>query len=54
MGARPAGRFSACNDFIPTACVHNLMTGGDLPLNLDVGREVVASGHMVRIWEEDD
>ncbi len=26
MGARSAARSAACNDFIPTACVRNMMT----------------------------
>jgi hypothetical protein len=54
-GARSAGRFVACNDFIPTACVRNMMTwGGTWHVHLDVGGEIVTTGHMARIWEEDD
>ncbi len=54
-GARSAGRSAACNGFILTACVRNMMTwGGIWHINLDVGREIAATGHVARIWEEDD
>jgi F420-dependent methylenetetrahydromethanopterin dehydrogenase len=44
----------AWNDFIPTAFMHN-MTWGDMACyNLDVSREMAATGCMARIWEEDD
>jgi hypothetical protein len=41
MGAMSAGRSPACNDFIPTACVHNMRTwgGGVWHVYLDVGQE---------------
>ncbi len=49
-GAKSAG----CNDFILTACVHN-MTWGDLAhYNLDVGRDIAAMGRLARIREEND
>jgi hypothetical protein len=56
MGARSVGRSAACNDFIPTACVRNMMTWGrDLArYNLDMGREIAANGRVARIWEEDN
>ncbi len=52
--ARSAGRSVACNDFIPTACIHNMMWGGPGMYNLDVGREMAAMGRMARNWEEDN
>ncbi len=53
--ARSAGCSAACNGFIPTACVRNMMTwGGTWHINLDVGREIATTGHVARIWEEDD
>ncbi len=55
-GARSAGRSAACNDFIPTACVRNMMTWGGPGMvhNLDVGGEIVTTGRTAKIWEEDD
>jgi hypothetical protein len=45
----------ACNDFILTACMHNIHAWGFLACyKLDVGGEMVTKGHKVRIWEEDD
>jgi hypothetical protein len=38
----------ACNDFIPSAM------GGTWHVNLDMGREIAATGRVARIWEEDD
>ncbi len=53
--ARSAGCSVACNDFIPTAYVRNMMMcGGTWYFNLDVGGEMVATGCVARIWEEDD
>ncbi len=54
-GARSAGHGAACNDFIPTACMRNMMTwGGTWHVNLDVGGEIATTGRVARIWEEDD
>jgi hypothetical protein len=53
-GARSAGRGAACNDFILTACVCNLMMWGDLASCNYLGREIAAMCHAVRIWEEDN
>jgi hypothetical protein len=54
MGARSAGCSTACNDFILTACVHNMTWGG--PGTLQSGRvwRDDGQGHIARIWEEDD
>jgi hypothetical protein len=56
MDSRSAGHLMACNDFIPTACVLKMTWGGGnlKRYNLDVCGEMAATGHMVRIWEEDD
>ncbi len=37
-----------------TACVRNMTWGGLAHYNLDVGREMAATGCMARIWKEDD
>ncbi len=55
LGARAAGRFTVCTDFILTACVCNMTWGGDqASYNLDMGGETGATGRMVRICEQDD
>jgi hypothetical protein len=55
MGARSAGSSAACNDFIPTACMRKMTTwGGPGMLKLDGGGEIVTTGGVARIWEEDD
>ncbi len=54
-GAKSAGCYATCAEFISTACVHNMTMWGDLAYyNLDVGREIGARGRMASIWEEDD
>jgi hypothetical protein len=51
-GAKSAGHSATCNDFIVTACMHN-MTCGDLACyNLDVGGEMATKGWVARIREE--
>jgi hypothetical protein len=45
----------ACNDFIPTACIRNMTGEGDLArYNLIVGGDMVATGLIARILEEDE
>jgi hypothetical protein len=35
--------------------MHNMMWGGDLAYyQLEVDREMAATGHLARIWKEDD
>jgi hypothetical protein len=54
-GARSAGHTEACNDFISTACVHNMMTWGEPgTLSWTWAESETAMGCVAKIWEEDD
>jgi hypothetical protein len=49
-GAKSAGRFMACHDFIMTAYMHSITRRDLSRYNLDMDREMAATGHEVRIW----
>ncbi len=52
-GARSAGHFTVCNDFIPIACVRITTWGNLACYNLDMDGKMVAMGRVAKIWEDD-
>ncbi len=53
-GCQVSSRSAACNDFIPTAFMRNMTAGGGTwHAKLDVDGEIVTTGRVARIWEED-
>jgi hypothetical protein len=54
MGARSASCSAAWNDFIPTACLCNMRTWGDMARLFGCGRREAATDCVARIWEEFD